>query len=292
MRSWAFVAGAVLALAAPAAAQSVETGIEAWQRGDYEQAVAAWRPLAEKGDADAAFNLAQAYRLGRGVPLDLAQAQGWLERAARKDHVDAQTTLGLLLFENGNRTSGLRWLRKAAEHGDARAQLVYGTALFNGDGVPRDAVKAYAFVSRAAAQGLAPAEKTLEAMEWALSPEERKKAASMPLKPSSTAPASAKAKAKPPAKQSSPTPAPPTKKAATSGAWRIQLGAFSKRSSAEALYKRLSRRDALAGKSPFLVSGGSVTRLQVGPFASQADAARACADLKAAGQDCFPVSAR
>ncbi len=292
MRSWAFVAGAVLALASPAAAQSVEIGIKAWQRGDYEQAVAAWRPLAQKGDADAAFNLAQAYRLGRGVPLDLAQAQGWLERAARKDHVDAQTTLGLLLFENGNRTSGLRWLKKAAEHGDARAQLVYGTALFNGDGVPRDAVKAYAFVSRAAAQGLAPAEKTLEAMEWALSPEERKKAAAMPLKPSSTAPAPEKAKAKPQAKPSSPTPAPPAKKAATSGGWRIQLGAFSKRSSAEALYKRLSGRDALAGKSPFLVSGGSVTRLQVGPFANQADAARACEDLKAAGQDCFPVSAR
>ena len=28
----------------------------------------AWRPLAAKGDADALFNLAQAYRLGRGVP--------------------------------------------------------------------------------------------------------------------------------------------------------------------------------------------------------------------------------
>jgi hypothetical protein len=45
-------------------------------------AVAIWRPLAEKGDADAAFNLGQAYRLGRGVPLDLAQAQSWFDRAA------------------------------------------------------------------------------------------------------------------------------------------------------------------------------------------------------------------
>ena len=69
-------------------------------------AVAIWRPLAEKGDADAAFNLGQAYRLGKGVPLDLAQAQTWLERAARKGHVDAQTTLGLLLFQNGNRVGG------------------------------------------------------------------------------------------------------------------------------------------------------------------------------------------
>ena len=74
---------AIGAAAMPASAQSVRAGIEAWQKGDTAAAVAIWRPLADKGDADAAFNLGQAYRLGKGVPLDLAQAQGWLERAAR-----------------------------------------------------------------------------------------------------------------------------------------------------------------------------------------------------------------
>ena len=83
--------------------------------GRHAGAVAIWRPLADKGDADAAFNLGQAYRLGRGVPLDLAPAQGWLERAARKGHVDAQATLGLLLFQNGNRVGAMRWLKAAAE---------------------------------------------------------------------------------------------------------------------------------------------------------------------------------
>src|SRR5690349_8556388 len=87
----------------PASAQSVKAGIEAWQKGDAAGAIKIWQPLAEKGDADAAFNLGQAYRLGKGVPLDLAQAQGWLEKAARKGHVDAAATLGLLLFQNGNR---------------------------------------------------------------------------------------------------------------------------------------------------------------------------------------------
>ena len=81
------------AMALPASGQSVRAGIDAWQKGDTEGAVAIWRPLAEAGDADAAFNLGQAYRLGRGVVIDLAQAQNWLERAARKGHVDAQTTL-------------------------------------------------------------------------------------------------------------------------------------------------------------------------------------------------------
>ena len=54
----------------PAQAQSVRAGIDAWQKGDTAGAVAIWRPLAEQGDADAAFNLGQAYRLGRGVKLD------------------------------------------------------------------------------------------------------------------------------------------------------------------------------------------------------------------------------
>src|SRR5215207_2393692 len=97
----ALAAFVLLFASAGATAQSVKAGIDAWQRGDHAAAVAIWRPLAENGDADASFNLAQAYRLGRGVPINLAAAQTWLERAARKDHLDAQSTLGLLLFQNG-----------------------------------------------------------------------------------------------------------------------------------------------------------------------------------------------
>ena len=126
------------ATGAPLAAQNVKAGIEAWQRADYAGAITIWRPLAEKGDADAAFNLGQAYRLGRGVPTNLGAAQTWFERAAEKGHVDAQATLGLLLFQNGNQAAGLKWLKAAAEQGEARALLVYGTALFNGDNVTQD----------------------------------------------------------------------------------------------------------------------------------------------------------
>ena len=142
-RIW-LVAALLGAVAAPLSAQSVKAGIEAWQRADYAAAVAIWRPLAEKGDADAAFNLGQAYRLGRGVPTNLGAAQTWFERAANKGHVDAQATLGLLLFQNGNQPEGLKWLKAAAEQGEPRALLVYGTALFNGDSVAQDPILGYA----------------------------------------------------------------------------------------------------------------------------------------------------
>ena len=288
---------AALVLATPTAlpAQSVKAGIEAWQRADYASAVAIWRPLAEKGDPDAAFNLGQAYRLGRGVSTNLATAKTWFERSAEKGHVDAQTTLGLLMFQNGDQTEGLRWLKNAAEKGEPRALLVYGTALVNGDGLTQDPALGYAYVSRAAAQGLAPAKETLKQLDQILSLDDRKKGVAI---------ARAKAKASPPPKSkrersarvaaAKPAPAPkptaaPVERAAARGAWRIQLGAFSQRGSAEALYQRLSGNSALAGRQPFYIAAGSITRLQVGPFETKSAASAAC---RAIGKACFPVPAR
>src|SRR6478672_8305793 len=212
-----FVATAAIlgAATAPLSAQSVKAGIDAWQRADYAGAIAIWRPLAEKGDADAAFNLGQAYRLGRGVPTNLGAAQTWFERAAQKGHVDAQTTLGLLLFQNGNQAEGLKWLKAAAARGEARALLVYGTALFHGDGVPPDPVLGYAFVSRAAAQGLAPAKDTLAQLDKLMPLDQRKKGVAIAKTKAKTAPPPSGAKPAKPGKpaqiattKAEPAPAP------------------------------------------------------------------------------------
>lgn len=315
-------AALLLAGAAPVAAQSVKSGIEAWQRSDYSGAVAIWRPLAEKGDADAQFNLGQAYRLGRGVTINLAAAQTWFERAAKQGHLDAQTTLGLLLFQNGDRAEGLKWLKQAADRGESRAQLVYGTALVNGDSVTQDPVLGYSYVSRAAAQGLDPAKQTLAQMDQVLPLADRKKGVALALAQAKEKPAPAKAaenagtrsveakakqtkaveskvvpasvaaaKAKPTPKRESVETAAKAIEAArpASGGWRIQLGAFSQRSNAEALYKKLSVKAALDGRGPYYVPIGTVTRLQVGPFESKAAAEGAC---RAVGVACFPVAAK
>ena len=309
MRKW-LLALAIASVTMSAGAQSVRSGIEAWQKGDVAGAVAIWRPLAEKGDPDAAFNLGQAYRLGKGVPVDLAQAQKWLEQAARKGHVDAQATLGLLLFQNGNRVSGMRWLKSAAEAGEPRAMLVVGTALYNGDGVNQDPVTAYAYVSRAAAKGLAPAQATLADMDAVMPLEQRQKGVAMaqamagsptvsPALPTTTKSApgkSAAAKTAPPnpaaTKPAPPkaavakSPAPPPRPAVpASGKWRIQLGAFSQKKSAEALFGKLSGK--LGGRKAYYVPAGAVVRLQAGPYESRAAASAACASL--APQPCFPV---
>lgn len=284
----ALIALALAGVPVRVGAQAVKTGIAAWQKGDYEGAVASWRPLASKGDADAAFNLGQAYRLGKGVPLNLASAQAWYEAAARKGHVDAATSLGILLFQNGNRTGAMRWLKQAADGGEPRAALLYGTALFNGDGIKADPVMAYAYVSRAAATGLGPARATLADMDSMMPLDQRQRgvaiaqAAVGDRKPK---PVAAKtAMAKPVAV--TPKIAPSAPAVASNGSWRVQLGAFGKRASAESLFAKLSG-GVLAGRQAYYVPVGAMTRLQAGPFASKAEAAAACARLN--GQACFPV---
>jgi TPR repeat protein len=298
-------AALLIAAAAPLSAQSVRAGIEAWQQSDYAGAVAIWRPLAEKGDADAQFNLGQAYRLGRGVPTNLSAAKTWFERVATQGHVDAQTTLGLLLFQNGDQAEGLGWLKKAAEQGEPRALLVYGTALVNGDTVTQDRVLGYAYVSRAAAQGLEPAKNTLDQLDQILPLADRKRGveiarnlakgapapSSQPKQVAAKAARTASARG---AEDSAPKAAKPPKprpveSAPARGDWRIQLGAFSKQGSAEALYRKLAGKSPLSGRRPFYVAAGGVTRLQVGPFESKAAAQAAC---NALGVACLAVPAK
>lgn len=275
------------ALAVPAAAQSVRAGIEAWGAGKPEQAVAIWRPLAAKGQADAAYNLGQAYKLGRGVPADLAQAQRYYEQAAKAGHLEAQTSLGLLLFQNGNRTGAMRWLKQAADAGEPRAMLVYGTALFNGDGVTADRVRAYALVSRAAAQGLAPARDTLAEMDQLIPLDERRQGVA--LAQALVARPAAKPAPSQVAKPATAVVAPKVAaapRAAATGAFRIQLGAFRDAAAARRLFAQLSPR--LGGAAMTLVPSGTMTRLQAGPYPTRAAAASACAALRP--QPCFPVA--
>lgn len=308
-RTW-LAAGAAIAaaLAAPALAQSVQAGVEAWQAGNHAEAVRQWRPLADAGDPDALFNLGHAYRLGRGVPQNMNMAEQNYERAARGGHVEAQAMYGLLLFQNGRRQEAMPYIRGAAERGDARAQYVYGTALFNGDVVARDWPRAYALVSRAAAQGLPYAQSQLREMEGHLSPQDRARGTELAQAMEQQAPdriASAGPPprpqprvtgASPPAPRTAPPPppqppvraretAPAPTIASAGGRWRIQLGAFSTEANARRAWSAVSGR--LPGLRPHYERAGAVIRLQAGPLASRAAATQACA---AARQACFPVA--
>ena len=168
------LATAVGAGVAPAIAD-VKQGVDAYSRGEYRKAVEEWRPAAIAGDADAQFNLGQAYTLGRGVPVDIAMAESWFRKAAMQGHFEAEAKYGLVLFEQGKRTEAAPWLEKAVKRGEPRAELVLGTMLFNGDGVQKDWPRAYALLVRSAASGMPHASEAQAQMD-ALIPTEQRQA--------------------------------------------------------------------------------------------------------------------
>lgn len=200
---------ALMTAAAQPAADGVQAGIVAWQQGDHPAAVAAWRPLAEAGNADAQFNLGQAYRLGRGVTQDLRQAEQWFERAARQRHEQAGTNLGLLLFQNGRAREAMPWIQAAALRGDPRAQYVFGTALFNGDIVRRDLPRAYAMMSAAAAQNFPQADAQLREMDRHVPQADREQGRRLALEMGGQAP-TASAPQRREVAQAAPAPARPS----------------------------------------------------------------------------------
>lgn len=316
----ALAAGMMIALTQPAAAD-VKAGVDAWQQGDYAKAVAEWQPLAQAGDPDAQFNMGQAYKLGRGVPSSMSTAIDWYRKAAAQGHIRAEDNLGLLMFQQGERASALPYLQRAADRGEPRAQYIVGTALFNGDLAAKDWVRAYALMTRASASGLAQATASLKQMDkyipaaqrqegaaLARSPESRnmagldqnaasrRKEATEPDRPAKplegkTEPKVATAPSKPVVPPKTAIKAAADKPAAqpVNGPWRVQLGAFSEEGRARALWSKLKGQvNGLSAYQLFLVKGGAVTRLQAGPLASSADAARLCSAIKTAGAECMP----
>ncbi|HWL46618.1 MAG TPA: tetratricopeptide repeat protein, partial [Sphingomonadaceae bacterium] len=155
--------------------ERVKMGVDAWRAGNFASALTIWRPLAEAGNPDAQFNVAQAYRLGRGVEADPKVAMDWYLKAARQEHQQAEATYGLMLFQNGDRSGAMPWLQKAADRGDPRALYVIATAQFNGDPLPKDWVGAYARMTRAAASGLPQAQTSLAEMDRYIPAEDRAK---------------------------------------------------------------------------------------------------------------------
>ena len=168
----------VLVAAAPALAD-VKAGVDAWTSGDFARAVVEWQGPAAAGDPDALFNLAQAYRLGRGVEIDNARARRLYEDAARLGHVKAADNYGLMLFQEGEQQKAMPLIRAAAERGDPRAQYVLGLSHFNADYAPRDWTRAYALMTLANGAGLPQAQGALAQMDQYVPAAQRAQAQSL-----------------------------------------------------------------------------------------------------------------
>jgi TPR repeat protein len=127
--SWIFVA--VLLVAGPAGAQSLEERMKsaagAYERKDFATAIAVWRPLAEAGNAEAETLLGAMYWSGEGVTRDHKEAAKWYLRAAGKGYARAQNDIGFMYgFGEGvppkDNVQAYKWLSLAVRNYTAKNQ--------------------------------------------------------------------------------------------------------------------------------------------------------------------------
>lgn len=133
--------------------------------GSYEAAAMAVRERAEAGDTSAMRELATLYKLGQGVPMDFAQAERWMDAAARKGDPVAQTYVAIrdrkTAAVSPEQARLIEALRRDAEAGDAAAAYELGMLYVNGIGVPKDPAQAAAWMRRSADKGKVEAQRYL-----------------------------------------------------------------------------------------------------------------------------------
>jgi TPR repeat protein len=117
---------------------------------------------AEKGDAEAQFQLGGIYDMGRGVPINHSAAVEWWAKASAQGHAQAQEELGYMykVGDTGvfqNKTKALKWLTEAANQGRPHALFSLGCQYKDGDGVQKDIKKGVGFLEAAAEFGHAGA---------------------------------------------------------------------------------------------------------------------------------------
>lgn len=113
-------------MAAPA---SFEQGMNAMLEGNYAEAYCHWKPLAQKGNAEAQYNLGWLYANGNGMNVDPDKAMQWWQAAAEQGHAEAEFALGLA-YTTGegvrkDLSKAVHWFLQAAQRGhrDARDLL-------------------------------------------------------------------------------------------------------------------------------------------------------------------------
>lgn len=113
--------------------------------GELEASAALHHTAADRGNADAMFELYIVYAQGLGVAADANASQTWLERAAAADHPRALYNLGAAFASGANGTIDLPqaagYYRRAAERGNGRAAATLAVMILGQeiDGTTEDA---------------------------------------------------------------------------------------------------------------------------------------------------------
>ena len=145
-----------------------ETGIAAFEAGNYAEALQILLPLAESGNPEAQFSVGCIYDPIFGIQGDATKAISWYRQAAELGHPIAQNNLATLYLHEKNVEQAIKWYHKAAELGFPFAQEILGDIYSLGLGmdddeaaVVKDELKAVKWYNKAALQGFPTAKRRL-----------------------------------------------------------------------------------------------------------------------------------
>lgn len=154
---------------AEADAKTVQQGHEAYASGDFKKALEVWKPLAEKGNAQAQFYLSTLYSNGEGVEQDIFSALSWLTSSAQAGYGPAQFNLGNRYYHGRwveqDHLRAAQWWRKAAEQGIPQAGYNLGSLYYHGQGLKKSKEEAVRWYRKAAEAGSEEAKTVLAKLE-------------------------------------------------------------------------------------------------------------------------------
>jgi hypothetical protein len=174
--------------------------------------------MAEKGNANAQYDIGEMYEKGSGVATDARKAFEWFERSAKQGHVKAQFKVAYMYYKGqgvaANAAKAYDLIEKPANDGNVRAQYYLAEMYAKGNGVAQDLEEAFSWYSRSALGGYQPADEALAELKKVIAEKARKEqeaaakvARAAPDKPVVAKPASPIAA---PVPAPAPAPAPET----------------------------------------------------------------------------------
>lgn len=148
----------ILLAATRVAANSLDEAYKYSENGDFFNAVAVCKPLAEKGDAKAQLLMGLLLIMrAKEDKQKLVEAFDWIKKSAEQGLPDSQFLLGCF-YEEGTAVKkdyekAIFWYLKAGDAGLVKAQLKLGESYYFGLFTPQDYDHAHKWLKRAAKSG-------------------------------------------------------------------------------------------------------------------------------------------
>jgi TPR repeat protein len=118
----------------------VASAQEKWDRGELRAAFRSLLTAAKLGEITSQLNLGYFYDTGPGVKPNRTAAMHWYKLAYRKGAAPAANNIGTIYRDEGKFSQAISWFTRAAELGDAGANLEIARVQIERLGAPEKAI--------------------------------------------------------------------------------------------------------------------------------------------------------